>query len=381
MSSRWQWFRTLCAVLGALVLPVGAFAPLSGVPFLSPSTVNFGRIRPKPGLKISRLEPTQREYSDSSCHDGDQASPDKCLTAPGEGCMWTRLETQDPSLFVQASNSYCLPCKLNSDEIPCWSIGAWVGDKVVTDCTMSCPHQKYMQQPGNACSAGVGGTSQSECFERGISSGTKCMFLAFEDTNGQVQSQCGPCRSAGSGEWSCPAVGSAGIGGSKVKSCLSQCDEPCSGPPDCAPTAMPPPVVPASPGVARVDSPPGEMLSAPTGVAGPTPNPMAVVQAAILAAKENGHPFPAVPPPKIYIPVVMYRPPSDYAATTLAPMPSYQNVWPDAVPQDGPVNWPEMAAEATAASNVSFVSVKSVNGAAQVTAKVHGRRGLLLARK
>lgn len=332
--------------LGALLLTWGfwpcaeADAPISGSPFVFARPLNFESVKPRPGLKITEMIPPVTEFASGGCHDGNHATKDKCLTAPGPGCMWTRVETEDPSLAVQASNSYCLPCTVDGQDIPCWSMGATFGSMVVKDCVMSCSHQLRMAQPYQACSEGPGGVSETECFARGGET-SKCMYLAYEDDSGSVQSQCGPCTLPGTGTWGCPNVGAKGVGNTTVRHCASQCEKPCAGPPDCAPTLAPPPVASPNPGIARVASPATEMLSAPSGVNEPPPNPMAVVQAAILAAAAAGHPFTTPPAPKIYFPVVIYRTPADYLATTIPPMMPYQPVWPQAWPQGQPVHWPD----------------------------------------
>mmetsp|Transcript_2529 Transcript_2529/g.7476 ORF Transcript_2529/g.7476 Transcript_2529/m.7476 type:complete len:379 (-) Transcript_2529:101-1237(-) len=340
--------QTVIAALVALVVQhVQAVAPMSGAPFLFSAPIDFDRIKPGLGLKITRLKPPTKEDATIGCHDGDQASKDKCLTDPGPGCMWTQVETDDPTLMVQASNSFCLPCELDGEELPCWSLGAWFGNMIVKECIMSCGHQKTMAQPYASCAAGPGGGSESECFDRGQGSGSKCMFLVSKDKTGQLKSQCGPCELPGTGSWGCPAEGDKGLDDQTVVRCKSQCDKPCSGPPDCAPTAFPPPVLPANPGIPRVASPKEEMLSAPLGGDSPPPNPMAIVQAAILAAAAAGHPFTTPAPPKTYYPVVMYRTPADYLATTLPPMTPYQYVWPQAWPGSVPMYWPDYVDETT----------------------------------
>jgi len=260
-----------------------------------------------------------------ACDMGDQADEKKCLGVDGRGCMWTRAETRDPLKRVQASNSYCLPCRIDDLAIPCWNVGAWMSGKQVTHCSMSCLHQQTLTQPEYACSDDTGFISQSQCLDKGTRSGSKCMFVAYEDQAGKKLSSCGPCQLQGSGGWGCPAVGNAGpIQGSTVSSCLSQCDTLCAGPPACPPTvAPPPPPPPPSPGVVRVSSPAHEMLSVP-GPSAPTANPYTVIQAARDAAEAAGFRFATAPPPKVYMPVVVYRNALDYLFTTGPPPLSYE---------------------------------------------------------
>jgi len=257
-----------------------------------------------------------------ACDMGDQADEHSCLNVKGRGCMWTRLETRDPLKMVQASNSHCLPCSLEGQELPCWSVGAWMGGKQVTHCSMSCAHQQTLTQANYACSDDTGFITQSQCFDKAARSGSKCMFMAYEDAAGESKASCGPCELAGSGGWGGPQVGQAGpVEGSKVASCMSQCDVLCSGPPGCPPTvAPPPPPPPPSPGVAKVSAPAHEMVSAPAPFAVPTVNPYTVMQAARDAAVRAGYTLgTAAPPPKVYWPVVYYRSPMDYMFTTGPP--------------------------------------------------------------
>lgn len=294
-------------------------------------------------MKVARLSPNAPETGPAAvCGGGDQANKETCLTTPGKGCMWTRVETRDPSLAVQASNSYCLPCELDGEEIPCWSIGAFVGGRQVTDCIMSCQHQKRIMQPGYSCSAGgSGGLTASACFKRGTDSGSRCMYVAFTDKFGESKTRCGPCELPGSGSWGCPAPGELGPeDDSKVTFCNSQCDLPCPGPPDCPPTVAPPAVPPPGPGVVKTDAGWDEMVSAPNGAGMPTQNPYAIVQAAIEAAKAAGFPYTTLPPPRHFFPLVVYRTPADYLATTLPPMPDFVSMWPSSWADSGPAKFP-----------------------------------------
>merc|ERR1740129_813465 len=101
---------------------------------------------------------------------------------------------------------------------------------------MSCQHQKRIWQRQYACSDGEGVfVSREQCFSRGRHSGSKCLFVTYEDSEGKPQGACGPCEVTGSGMWGCPMVGAEGpVNGSKVLSCQSQCDDPCGGAPGCA---------------------------------------------------------------------------------------------------------------------------------------------------
>jgi len=295
------------------------------------------------GLRVSRLLPSVlNKRSAHACDQGIHANKATCLSTEGRACMWTNVETRNPLLAVQQSESYCLPCEIDGTEIPCWNTGAWIDDRQVTECVMSCKHQRRIWQPQYACSDGNGVfISQSLCFDRGRRSGSKCMFVQYEDENGQAGGSCGPCALDGSGAWGCPAAGAPGPeDGTKVTGCLSQCDMPCGGGKDC-PTTVPPPFVvtapptlppPQSPGVGTVDSEADAMLSAPGGFlpeekAPPPPTTTAPPMIQKLAAKGvmAGAGYWALA--KTYDPVILYRTPGDDAATTLTPPPMWPPAW------------------------------------------------------
>lgn len=238
--------------------------------------------------------------SPHACDQGNQARKESCLMTEGRGCMWTQVMALKAENRAQQTYSYCLPCELDGQELPCWNPGARIGDKLVTDCQMSCTHQKRIWQPQYACSDGVDNVfSESQCFSRGTQSGSRCMFLTYTDKSGIAKGSCGPCELEGSGTWGCPLAGAEGPeDGSVVTSCRSQC----LGHGSRAEDGEPP-----SPGVAKTRSPPGKMIAAPEG---PPP------------------PMPAGPKKKLrapskWQPMVLYRTPGDYAATSLPPMPQW----------------------------------------------------------
>jgi len=111
-----------------------------------------------------------------------------------------------------------------------------------------------------------------------------------------------------------------------ILSCASQCEPPCTGE-NCPPSASVAAV--ATPGVAKVSSPSETMVSAPDGRApDPPQSAEAVLEAARLKAAAAGHPYSTSPAPKKYTPVVVYRTPGDYAATTIPPLESFEPAWP-----------------------------------------------------
>jgi len=261
--------------------------------------------------------------SPHACDMGDQADRDGCLHVEGRQCMWTRVETRDPLKRIQASNSYCFPCELDDEAIPCWNVGAWVDGKQVTNCEMSCNHQEKLMQQNYVCSDDTGSISQPQCFGKGTATGSRCMWTQYETSDGESKASCGPCELPGTGGWGCATEGQPGpVEGSKVKSCLSQCDVLCSGPPACPPTvAPPPPPPPPSPGVADPTAAADKMVQAPfPGMIAPTVNPWTIVMSAREAALKAGFQVGTTPPiPKVYMPVIFYRGASDNLLTTGAP--------------------------------------------------------------
>merc|ERR1719261_1746424 len=174
-----------------------------------------------------------------------------------------------------------------------------------------------MVQPEFHCADDGGFVTEGACMQKGVDSKSKCMFFAYQLENGDKRTQCGPCYVSGVGGWGCPKVGGVGPKpGSKIIYCFSQCDVPCTGPPDCPPTvAPPPPPPPPSPGIVVTNAEKTDMLKAPLPVAMPTINPYAIAAAAAKAAKDAGWQIGTPPPPMGYYPVVMYRRPGDYMFT------------------------------------------------------------------
>lgn len=318
-----------------------ARAPHSGAPFL-----RAARIRPLPApgedagaenVVSARLKPNSlAKRSPHACDHGAQADENGCLHVEGRNCMWVRMEKYEPpdpnmpptpppdDYVPKESRSYCLPCELDGEDIPCWNTGALVGGSwQVTNCAMSCPHQKRLWQPGYACYDGPGFISQAQCYDRGLKSGGKCMFTTYVDSKGMDRGTCGPCQLPGSGRWSCPSRGAAGPeAGSRVTFCASQCDaEADEDDKDNETQAEPTTAAPLTPGVGKTAADPDEMLMAPA---------ILPMQAWRVAAQQGRYGLPSQsstrPPPKSYFPVVLYRTPGDYAVTTVPP-PVWPPVW------------------------------------------------------
>lgn len=326
-STRWprHQLHAVLIAIASIELVGGLDAPYSGVPFLRQQPL--GRL-PDPHMDdldddavVTRLLPNiMQQKSAHACDDGEHAAKGRCLSVPGRACMWTSLQGKWASDTV----SYCLPCELDGKEIPCWNSGAWVGGKQVTECVMACPHQKRIWQPDYACANQLGGfISNAQCFDRGKRSGSSCMFVAYDDANGESKASCGPCQLAGTGSWGCPALGEKGPDdGSKVTFCSSQCEElVCPGSPGCAVA----PVQTAfdlqtvrklGPGVGKASAPASEMISAPEGL------PLNAAPPQIPTV----NPLWTTTLPKRYVPVIMYRRPEDVAATSVAP-PTWNPEW------------------------------------------------------
>eukprot|EP00747_Dinoflagellata_sp_TGD_P167765 gnl/TRDRNA2_/TRDRNA2_192821_c0_seq1.p1 gnl/TRDRNA2_/TRDRNA2_192821_c0~~gnl/TRDRNA2_/TRDRNA2_192821_c0_seq1.p1 ORF type:complete len:433 (-),score=73.08 gnl/TRDRNA2_/TRDRNA2_192821_c0_seq1:52-1350(-) len=356
--------RCLWALALLLTAAQAQFAPYSGAPFLTRTRADTLPSRSEDEedatVYVDRLLPNVLNTRPAhACDDGNQADKNKCLNVKGRECMWTRVEGREEFVAIQDAYSYCLPCMIDDEEIPCWNVGAMVGGMQVTDCVMSCPHQTRIRQPEYTCSDESGFITEAQCWDRGSRSGSQCMFIAYNEKDGQPKSSCAPCYVDGTGGFSCPEVGGAGpTDGSKVTFCNSQCDSPCPGPPLCPPTvAPPPPPPPPSPGVVQVSSPKDKMLVAPMPVQLPTVNPYAVAAAAMKAAKAAGWVIGTPPPPKSYFPVVMYRTPADYAFTPGPPASSlgFPAAPPPAMVQlPQPVSPPASPAVTDAASHLSI---------------------------
>lgn len=102
---------------------------------------------------------------------------------------------------------------------------------------MTCSHQK-VQEIVSPCEDASGQTTLAQCFAKGSSALTKCMWT--QEANGGY---CGPCTVMGVGTIPCLPAAAVGPGGSAVIQCLSQCDDNCPPMfPGCTPTDAPPPI-------------------------------------------------------------------------------------------------------------------------------------------
>jgi len=143
----------------------------------------------------------------------------------------------------------CLPCDLEGSPQPCPPVDSVYAMKKVKRCTMQCAHQQVISKV-SACEDTSGDVTLAQCFAKGTSAVTKCMWTQYS-LNGKLGGACGPCSVGGVGTIPCVTAGMPGpIAGSLSVLCASQCDEATSCPPmlpGCSnPTSPPPAPVPAA---------------------------------------------------------------------------------------------------------------------------------------
>lgn len=190
-----------------------------------------------------------------------------------------------------------MPCQLDGNDLPCWNSGAWLGGSQVVECEMSCLHQKRVMQPQYSCSDFTGVDSKTSCFGRGDSTGSKCMFVTYQDQHGAAKSSCAPCELQGVGNVDCPVAGGKGPElNSTVTMCSSQCEAPR---PD-----------------AHVTLPPASETALAT-------------RAQVASAMTTTTPYGKAPN---YFPMVVYRSPQDVSAATL-PAAAQALPWPVELPK------------------------------------------------
>jgi len=176
---------------------------------------------------------------DSECSDSESVTKDTCLTKSAK-CMWMELDNKN----------LCLPCVWSGINLPCVPFGASFGGHTVKQCEMQCSHQQLLTKV-NSCVDTGGTITQDECFSKGQSALTKCMFTVYNTAptpaawNPTVE--CGGMPAQERAEW---------IQGIR-----------CAGPP----TAPPPPpaTTPAPPynmPLPPTTQPPPPLLCIPTGV-------------------------------------------------------------------------------------------------------------------
>jgi len=162
---------------------------------------------------------------------------DKTSCLSDKGCMFLELEGENR----------CLPCELEDSPNPCPPVDSVYAMKKVKRCTMQCGHQAVISKV-SACEDTSGDITMAQCFAKGTSAVTKCMWTQYSQ-GGKIGTACGPCSVGGIGTVPCVTAGMPGPApGSLSILCASQCDEAMSCDPmlpGCSnPTSPPPPPAP-----------------------------------------------------------------------------------------------------------------------------------------
>jgi len=123
-----------------------------------------------------------------------------------------------------AGGNLCLPCDFGGVDIPCPAVGSVYAMKEVKACQMVCSHQQVITKV-SACTDVTGTITQDQCFAKGTSALTKCMFTSYNTEQGQTKTMCGPCSVDGIGKIPPYTPGQLGPEyRSSVNGCASQCD-------------------------------------------------------------------------------------------------------------------------------------------------------------
>lgn len=162
------------------------------------------------GTALALLEQNQ----DSPCTSGPYVTKDDCLGKTSAKCMWLELD----------SKNLCLPCEFGDIPLPCAPIGSVFAMKKVKNCYMKCDHQQVVTKV-SACTDVSGDISQSQCFAKGQSGLTKCMWTTYTTKTGADKSMCGPCQVEGVGKIQAYQWGNPGPeDGSTATLGVSMCD-------------------------------------------------------------------------------------------------------------------------------------------------------------
>jgi len=203
----------------------------------------------------------------------------------------------------------------------------------VKTCNMNCAHQEIVTKV-SPCTDLEGSITNAQCFSKGVSAETTCMWTTYTDKNGKNKNVCGPCAVEGIGTIPPYTPGNEGPEGpgSTVNGCTSMCDSPstefgmpCGGAPDfvpavtpCHPTPPPPPppMAPVPLEVMRIQTD----KDAPEYFAVPVPppyGPKQYTEASEVAGQAAGWPAPGedLPPDA---PVMIYGTPP-FEGPTLPP--------------------------------------------------------------
>jgi len=163
------------------------------------------------GLLAACLHAALAEDAYSVCS-AEGLSKEACLTR-GK-CMYIEFED---------APSRCTVCEGFGAQLPCAPVGGIYAGHTVKECAMQCGHQTVLQEV-SACEDTTGDITLAQCFAKGSSALTKCMWTQESLTKGF----CGPCSVAGVGTIPCPPGGALGMSpGGIVTMCVSQCDDAC----------------------------------------------------------------------------------------------------------------------------------------------------------
>jgi len=150
---------------------------------------------------------------DSECSDSESVTKDTCLTKSAK-CMWMELDNKN----------LCLPCVWSGINLPCVPFGAAFGGHTVKQCEMQCSHQQTLTKVSSCVDTG-GTITQDECFSKGQSAFTSCMWTVYNTALGKKKTLCGPCQVDGVGKIPPYSTGQLGPeAGSTVVVGASMCD-------------------------------------------------------------------------------------------------------------------------------------------------------------
>lgn len=216
----------------------------------------------------------------------------------------------------------CMPCEWGGVDVPCAPIDSIFSGKKVKSCEMGCNHQAVLTKASPCVDVG-GSISNGDCFAKGSSALTQCLWTAYTTKAGQAKSICGPCMVVGIGQIPSYAPGNVGPeAGSTVSAAGSMCDMPttefgvpCDGGlgipavTDCSPTQLPPPTNGPMPlqkigmGVTVDEGAPAYVAAAIL----PPYGPKQFTEASAMAARQAGWGVGAALPPDA--PINVYGPP------------------------------------------------------------------------
>lgn len=141
-----------------------------------------------------------------------------------EGLTKEQCLTRGKCMFIdlEGAPSRCTVCEFGGTQLPCTPVKSVYAGHVVNECAMTCAHQSIISKV-SPCEDTTEDITLSQCFSKGLSALTKCMWTQ----EGLTKQFCGPCSVAGVGTIPCPGGGALGMTGLPVTMCMSQCDDNC----------------------------------------------------------------------------------------------------------------------------------------------------------